>query len=438
MKKQIVAIIGRQNVGKSTLLNRFTGKRIAIVEDLPGTTRDRVVADVVWQDREFTIVDTGGLEVGSETEIGRGVRNQVDVAIKEADLIIFVTSVKDGVMPIDFDIADMLRRTEKPVIVAVNKVDNTTLETQIADFYKLGLGDPVPISAFHALGTSDLLDKIVKLLPSQPISPPEPESMKVAIIGRPNVGKSMLLNSLLGHERSIVSATPGTTRDTVDTLFEYKGNNVLLIDTAGIRRRGSIDVGIEKYSVLRSLRAIDRCDVVLMVLDASELVTAQDTHVAGYVQQAYKGIVIVINKWDLIEEKDTATFTQTLKNNLKFLNYAPVVFLSALTKQGVKNVMPMVSQVYTERQKRLTDAEVRSLIQQAVGTNTPPKKGRKELIIKNGAQTGINPPTFTFRVNDERLIHFTYRRYLENKIREVYGFSGTPIQLLFTIGGIKK
>jgi len=437
MKKLIVAIVGRQNVGKSTLLNRLSGKRIAIVEDLPGTTRDRVFADAMWQDKEFTVVDTGGLEISAENEIGRGVRRQVDSAVREADLILFVTDVKDGIMPADFDIANMLRRSQKPVILVVNKVDNDRLELQVAEFYQLGLNDPMPISAHHARGTGELLDKIVSMLPEQPPVVPEPESIKVAIIGRPNVGKSMLLNAIVGQERSIVSEVPGTTRDTVDTLFDFKGRSVLLIDTAGIRRRGSVEAGIERYSVLRSLRAIDRCDVVLMVLDASELVTAQDMHVAGYVQQAYKGVVVVVNKWDLIKEKNTETWIQGLKNNLKFLTYAPVIFLSALTRQGVKDVMPMVEQVYAERQKRLTDAEVRSLIEQAISAHAPPRKGRKELVIKKGSQTEINPPTFTFKVNDERLIHFSYRRYLENQIRNTYGFTGTPIKLNFTVGGEK-
>jgi GTP-binding protein len=437
MKKLIVAIVGRQNVGKSTLLNRLSGRRVAIVEDFPGTTRDRVFADAVWQDKEFTVVDTGGLEISEESEIGRGVRRQVDAAVREADLILFVTDVKDGVMPADFDIANLLRRTLKPVILVVNKVDNDSLEAQVPEFYELGLNEPISISAHHALGTGELLDKIVSMLPEQPVAVTEPESIKVAIIGRPNVGKSMLLNAIVGQERSIVSEVPGTTRDSVDTLFEFKGRNVLLIDTAGIRRRGSVEAGIERYSVLRSLRAIDRCDVVLMVLDASELVTSQDTHVAGYVQQAYKGIVIVVNKWDLIKEKNTDTFVSELKNNLKFLTYAPVMFLSALTKQGVKDVMPMVEQIYSERLKRLTDAEVRNIIEQAIAAHAPPRKGRKELVIKKGSQTEVNPPTFTFKVNDERLIHFSYRRYLENQIRNAYGFIGTPIKLRFTSGAEK-
>jgi GTP-binding protein len=437
VRKPIVAIIGRQNVGKSTLLNRLAGKRIAIVEDLPGTTRDRVFTDVVWQDREFTVVDTGGLEITPDTEIGRGVRQQVELAVRDADLILFVTDVKEGVMPADFEIADMLRRAEKPVVLVVNKVDNDSLETEVVEFYQLGLDDPVPISAHHARGTGELLDRIVGLLPALPPAPPEPEMMKVAIVGRPNVGKSMLLNAILGEERSIVSETPGTTRDAIDTLFDYEGQNVLLIDTAGIRRRGSVEVGVEKYSVMRSLRAIERCDIALLVLDANEPATAQDMHVAGYIVQEYKGIVLVVNKWDLVKEKDTTAWIQTLRNVYKFVTFAPVIFISALTGSGVKEVVPAAFLVYAERQKRLLDAEVGSIINQALAAHPPPKKGRRQLSIKSGSQTGINPPVFTFRVNDERLVHFTYRRYLENRIREAFGFTGTPIKLLFSPGGGK-
>ncbi len=437
VRKPIVALIGRQNVGKSTLLNRLAGRRVAIVQDLPGTTRDRVLADVVWQDRPFTVVDTGGLEIGPDTEIGRGVRHQVSIAIEDADVIVFLTDVKEGLLPADYEIADMLRRTEKPVILAVNKVDNDALEQQMVEFYQLGLDDPIPISAHHARGTPELLDRIVASLPpAVPISP-EPAMMKVAIVGRPNVGKSMILNAIIGQERSIVSETPGTTRDAVDTLFDFQGQSVLLIDTAGIRRRGSVELGVERHSVLRSLRAIDRCDVAVVVFDATEMVTAQDTHVAGYIQQAYKGVVLAVNKWDLIKEKDAAVWTQSLRNNLKFVTYAPVLFVSALSGEGIEKVLPTASKVYIERQKRLMDAEIKSLVQQAMAAHPPPRKGRKQLAIKSGSQSGTNPPSFTFRVNDERLVHFTYKRYLENQIRAEYGFEGTPIQLIFTAGGEK-
>lgn len=435
MRKPIVAIIGRQNVGKSTLLNRLAGKRIAIVEDLPGTTRDRVFVDVTWQGKEYTLVDTGGLEIGPETELERGIRQQVNTAIEEADVIIFLTDVQAGIMPADYEIADMLRRTEKPVILAVNKVDNDRLEAGATEFYQLGLDDPIAISAHHARGTGELLDRIAQLLPVMPTAPAEPDMMKVAIVGRPNVGKSQLLNAILGEERSIVSEMPGTTRDAIDTTVDFMGRSVLLIDTAGIRRRGQVEVGVERYSVLRSLRAIDRCDVALLVLDATELVTAQDTHVAGYIQQAYRGVVLVVNKWDLVTEKNTAVWTENIRANFKFIDYASVLFISALTGQGVEEVMPMADRVYTERMKRLTDAEVRTVIKEALAAHPPPRRGTRQLVIKSGTQTDIGPPAFTFKVNDAKLVHFSYKRFLENQLRRAFGFAGTPIRLVFSSGG---
>lgn len=435
MRKPLVAIIGRQNVGKSTLLNRLAGKRIAIVEDLPGTTRDRVFADIVWQDKEFTVVDTGGLEMTPDDEVGREVRQQVSVAIRDADIIIFAVDVKDGVMPTDLDIAGMLRRANKPVILVVNKVDNDRLELNVPEFYQLGLSEPFPISAYHARGTGELLDKIVSLLPEIPPATAGPEIPKLAIVGRPNVGKSMLLNALLGEERAIVAGTPGTTRDATDTRLDFNGKSVIMIDTAGIRRRGQIETGVERYSVLRALLAIDRCDVALLVLDATDLVTAQDLHVGGYVHQAVKGIVVVVNKWDLITDKNTGEWVESLKGSFKFVSYAPVLFISAKTKEGVADVIPTAYEVYMERMRRLPDAEVRGVIQQAIAVHNMPRQGKKSLVIRRVSQTGVNPPTFTFRVNDARLVHFSYRRYLENKLREAFGFSGTPLRLVFSAGG---
>jgi len=435
MKKPLVAIIGRQNVGKSTLLNRLAGKRVAIVEDLPGTTRDRLFADVMWQGKDFTVIDTGGLEIGPESELEKGVRQQVNAAIEEADVIIFLTDVQSGVLPADYEIADMLRRTEKPVILAVNKADNDRLEADASEFYQLGLDDPIAISAHHARGTGDLLDRIAQLLPSAEPPAAEAEMMKAAIVGRPNVGKSRLLNAILGRERSIVSETPGTTRDAIDTAVDFKGRSVLLIDTAGIRRRGQVEVGVERYSVLRALRAIDRCDVAVLVLDATELVTAQDMHVAGYIQQAYKGIVLAVNKWDLVKDKNTAAWTETIRTSFKFVDYAPVLFISALTGQGVKDLLPTADRVYAERMKRLTDAEVRSVVKAALAAHPPPRHGTRQLVIRGGIQTGTAPPVFTFKVNDARLVHFSYRRFLENQLRQAFGFEGTPVRLEFSAGG---
>jgi GTP-binding protein len=435
MSKPIVAIIGRRNVGKSTLLNRLAGKRIAIVQDMPGTTRDRVFADVIWQEKEFTVVDTGGLEIGPETELERGVRHQVNAAIEEADIILFITSVQDGLMPADFEIADLLRRTQKPVFLVVNKADNDMLEANAAEFYQLGFEDPIPISAYHARNTGELLDKIVRMLPAVEPAVSEPDLTKISIVGRPNVGKSALLNKLLGKERSIVSSMPGTTRDTIDTTIDIQGKNVLLIDTAGIRRRGQVESGTERFSVIRSFRAIDRCDVALLLLDATELVTAQDTHIAGYIQQELKSVILVVNKWDLIPDKITAPWIDAIRMSFKFIDYAPVLFISALTGQGINEVMPLVFQVHEERLKKCPDAEVNSVIKQALAAHAPPRRGTRQLVIRGGSQTGTNPPAFTFHVNDTRLVHFSYKRYLENQLRKSFSFTGTPINLVFTSGG---
>ncbi|MFH1032481.1 MAG: ribosome biogenesis GTPase Der [Chloroflexota bacterium] len=433
MSKAIVAIVGRQNVGKSTLLNRLTGKQISITADLPGTTRDRVVATLSWQDREFTLVDTGGLELKPQSSISERVKEQVEIAIKEADAVIFLVDAKDGVTPLDLEIADGLRKLNKPVLLVANKADNPKLESQAAEFYELGLGEPLVISAFHARGTADLLDKIVALLPSSPVAPPEPEMMKVAIVGRPNVGKSMLLNALLGKDRAIVDETPGTTRDAIDTPLDFKGQSVLLIDTAGIRRRGRLGTGVEWYSVIRALRAIDRADVALLVLDATEPLTAQDKHIASYIQQAVKGIVIVINKWDLVTDKSVTELNKYIKSELKFMPYAPVLFTSAKLRQGVDKVMPQVYQVYQERLKRIPDTTVNSVVREAVAGHTPPRAGSKRRPkIRYALHGGVNPPTFVFFTNDAR-VHFSYQRYLENKLREAFGFAGTPIRLVFKV-----
>ncbi len=436
VSKPIVAIIGRQNVGKSTLLNRVAGKPIAIVEDLPGTTRDRIFANVSWQGVEFIIVDTGGLEIKPQTTVAHGVKEQVEVAITEADVIIFLVDIRDGVMSADQDIANMLRQASKPVLLVANKADNTRrLETEAVEFYELGLGEPLAISAYHGRGTAELLDRIIALLPVPSLVEAEPEIMKVAIVGRQNVGKSMLLNALLGGERAIVDDIPGTTRDAIDTLFDFDGQNVLLIDTAGIRRRGRLGVGVERYSVIRALRAIDRADIALLVLDATELVTAQDMHIAGYIQQAAKGIVLIVNKWDLITAKNITEYSRYIKSQFKFTPYAPILYTSAKFGQGVDKIMPQVCQVYQERLKRLPTALVNSVVQQAVAARNLPRSGSKQLKLLYATQAEVNPPTFVFFVNDAKLIHFSYQRYLENKLRQSFGFVGTPFRLIFKTRG---
>ena len=431
MGKPMVAIVGRQNVGKSTLLNRLVGKPMAIVEDLPGTTRDRLFATVLWDSTEFVLVDTGGLELEPRTTISHRVQSQVDTAIAEADVILFLADVQDGVVPLDLQIAGRLRKTNKPIVLAVNKADNLKLENQAVDFYQLGLGEPVPISAYHGKGTAELVEKIVALLPPPSVEEVKTEVMKVAIVGRPGVGKSMLLNTMVGDERVIVGDIPGTTRDAIDTLVDFDGNSVLLIDTAGIRRRGRIEVGVEKYSVIRALRAIDRADIVLLVMDASETVTAQDMHVAGYIEQAARGVVVVVNKWDLVKPKNKEEWTEYVKGEMKFLDYAPVLFTSALTGEGVDKLLPQAYEAFQERQKTVPTRELDEVVRGAVLAHLIPHKGKKILKLFKVAQTATNPPVFTFSVNDANLIHFSYKRYLENKLRQAFGFNGTPIRMVF-------
>ena len=435
MSKPIVAIIGRQNVGKSTLLNRLTGKRMAIVADLPGTTRDRIFASVSWQGVEFTIVDTGGLEPNPESTVSQAVKEQIEVAIAETDVIIFLVDAREGVMPTDQEITDRLRQAGKPIILAANKADNARLESQAVEFYELGLGEPVAISAYHNRGTAELLDRIIALLPVPPLAEVEPEVIKVAIVGRPNVGKSTLLNALLGGQRAIVDEAPGTTRDAIDTLLDFNGQSVLLIDTAGIRRRGRVGLGIERYSVIRALRAIERADIAFIILDATELVTAQDMHIAGYIQQASKGVVLIVNKWDLVVDSSTTEYNRHIRSQFKFMAYAPVLYISAKSGQGVDNILPQVRQIHQERLKRLSTAVVNNVVQQAVAAHNLPRSGGKQLKILYATQAEVNPPTFIFFVNDTKLIHFSYQRYLENKLRQSFGFIGTPFRLVFKTRG---
>ncbi len=432
MTRPVVAIVGRQNVGKSTLLNRLAGKQISIVSDVPGTTRDRIAVNVPWQSREFTIVDTGGLETIPGSDMAQAVNRQVATAMGEADLIIFLVDIKDGVIPSDLEITELLRGSKKPVMLVANKADNDKLISNAVDFFQLGLGEPMIISAYHGLGISDLLDKIISMLPDAPeVSVSLENVLKIAIVGRPNAGKSMLLNALLGEERAIVSDVPGTTRDAVDTPLDFMGQNVLIIDTAGVRRRGRIDPGVEQYSVLRSFRAIDRADVVLLVLDATELVAAQDMHIAGYVQQEAKGIIVLVNKWDLAMDLTAAECEKYIRGKMKFLSYAPILQISAKLKQGTDKIIPLASRIYKERHKRIPTGELNSFIQRVAATHAPPRKGAKQLSLFYATQAETNPPTFVFFVNDARLAHFSYKRYLENNLREAFGFDGTPIQLIF-------
>jgi len=454
MAKPIVALVGRPNVGKSTLFNRIVGRRVAIVEDLPGTTRDRLYADADWGGVDFVVVDTGGLQVTTSSKqavknqqpppIGQtaGVesglfldqmRDQARIAIAEAEVVVFMVDAAAGLTASDQEVADVLRRTEKPVILVANKADNNRLRADAVEFYALGLGDPIPVSALHGQGTGDLLDAIVDALPSTEVEEEEDERVRIAIVGRPNVGKSSLLNRLLGQERVIVSDVPGTTRDAIDTEIEFGGEQIVLIDTAGIRRRGKIAPGVEKYSALRALKAINRADVCLLMIDAQDKVTAQDQHIAGYILDEAKSVVVVVNKWDAVE-KDTYTmhqYTEEIRAALRFMDYVPVLFISAKTGQRVGQTLQVALQVQAERRRRISTADLNRLLQEAIARHPPKSKAGQLPRFYYVTQPEVDPPTFVFFVNDHQLIHFTYQRYLENRIREAHGFLGTPLQLLF-------
>ncbi|MCK6630117.1 MAG: ribosome biogenesis GTPase Der [Anaerolineae bacterium] len=457
-QKPIVALVGRPNVGKSTLFNRLVGQRKAIVEDLAGTTRDRLYGDAEWAGRDFIVVDTGGLDfdaapppanqsdtTGFQAGVAsrlflREIREQAEIAIAEAEVIVLLVDGEAGLTSADHDVAALLRRTDKPVILAVNKADNQKRRSEAVEFYALGLGDPIPVSALHGTGSGDLLDAIVAgLPPAEMETEAEDEAIKIAILGRPNVGKSSLLNKLLGEERVIVSDVPGTTRDAIDMPIQYEGLDVVLIDTAGIRRRGKIEGGVEKYSFLRSLKAVSRADVCLLLIDAVDMVTAQDAHIAGYILEEAKSVVVIVNKWDLVE-KDTNTmneYTSRVRTELKFLDYVPVLFISAKSGQRVDKVLPLALQVQEERLRRISTGEVNRLLREAVAKNPPKGAQRHRLKFYYATQAGVDPPTFVFFVNDRTLVHFSYERYLENTIREQYGFLGTPLRLVFRSRGEK-
>ncbi|MDR2090283.1 MAG: ribosome biogenesis GTPase Der [Clostridiales bacterium] len=432
-KKPLVAVIGRPNVGKSTFFNRIAGRKIAIVENRPGITRDRLFADVEWCGYNFTAIDTGGLEVKSNDVMWSHIRRQVEFAAETADLILFLTDGKSGVLPEDYDVADFIRKTKKPCVLAVNKVDNRENEDAVYDFYSLGLGTPFSISAEQGKGIGDLLDEITGLLKEKVGESEAADSLKIAVIGRPNAGKSSIVNRLLGFERVIVSDRAGTTRDAVDTDFRYKGVDCTLVDTAGIRKKKNVDEDVEYYSVLRAFEAVRRADVVLIVMDAAEDIGEQDVRLAGYVHERGKPSLIVMNKWDKVE-KDAHTvnkFNAVLKEDLKFMDYFAPVYVSAASGQRVKNIMPEVLRVYENSKKRVTTGVLNDVIREAVSVNEPPSKNGRRLKIYFATEALVSPPTFVFFVNDADLVHFSYKRYLENSIRAAVDFSGTPIRLEF-------
>ncbi len=451
MPKPVVALVGRPNVGKSTLFNRLAGERLAVVDDVPGTTRDRLVIEADWAGRVFDIVDTGGIDpsqsapsrqeplsIGSAEYIGQ-IRTQAEIAISDADAVLFITDAESGVTPADHEVAEILRKhqhegdgqAKPPVLLVVNKCENEARRMAALEFYELGLGEPYPISALHGTGTGDMLDALVATFEKEG-EEVEDESVKIAIVGKPNVGKSSLLNRILGEERAIVSPIAGTTRDAIDTHLTYGDVPITLIDTAGIRRRGHIVPGVEQYSVLRALQAIERSDVVLLVLDASAGLTAQDTHIAGFILDARKSAVVLVNKWDAIE-KDThtmASYTDTIRQDLNFMDYVPILFISAKTGQRAEQVLPLALRVQEERLTRLPTSRINRILQDAQSRHPAPSHAGTEFKIYYGAQVRNDPPVFLLHVNDPKLAHFTYLRYLENCIRQEHPFLGTPIRIV--------
>lgn len=430
MAKPIVAIVGKPNVGKSTLFNRIARERIAIVQDQPGVTRDRLYCDVEWLNHHFTLVDTGGIDTGEDT-ITRQVRQQAEIAMEQADVIVFVVDGRNGLTGADEEIAQLLRRADKEVILCVNKVDDQlTGEALIWEFYSLGLGDPIPVSAEHGRNIGDLLDVIIEAIPDD-LDTDEEDRLKIAIVGRPNVGKSSLINQFLGENRVIVSEIAGTTRDAIDTYFTHEDQKYLLIDTAGLRRRSRIEEEVERYSVIRTLRAVDRCDIALIMLDATEGLTEQDKKIAGYAHENGKGIIIVVNKWDLVEKATNTMrdFEMDVREGMQFLSYAPVVFISALTGRRVNQVLDVAKEVAEYQNLRISTGKLNGIIQDAVAINQPPSDKGVRLRIYYATQAQVKPPVFLIYVNKKDLMHFSYLRYLENRLREEYQFIGTPIIL---------
>lgn len=429
--RTIVAIVGRPNVGKSTIFNRLAGQRISIVEDTPGVTRDRIFAEVEWLDKYFTIIDTGGIEPNTDDIILSQMRNQAMLAMDMAHIILFIVDGKTGITGADKEIAQLLRKTNKPVILVCNKVDNINKLDNIYDFYELGLGTPHPVSGANSMGLGDLLDEVVENFPADLDVELDEDIVKVAITGKPNAGKSSILNAILGENRVIVSPIAGTTRDAIDTYFELGENKYMLIDTAGIRRKSKVYENVERFSVIRAMSAVDRADVVLIVIDAEEGVTEQDTKIAGIAHNEGKACIFVVNKWDLVnkDNKSVSNYTRSIREKFPFMPYAPILFVSALTKKRIDKILDKVDYVSEEAAKRISTSVINEIVAEAVMMNQPPSDKGKRLKIYYATQTGVKPPKFTLFINDYKLCHFSYIRYLENKIRENFGFEGTPIKM---------
>ncbi|SMP20731.1 GTP-binding protein [Laceyella tengchongensis] len=432
MSLPVVAIVGRPNVGKSTIFNRLAGERIAIVEDQPGITRDRIYSRSEWNGREFHLIDTGGIEFGDTDEIMDHIRNQVELALDEADVILFVADARDGVTTTDEEVARFLHRTNKPVILMVNKVDDIKYTENVFEFYQLGFEHVIPVSSLHGTGTGDMLDAVVEHFPDREEEEYEEDTIKVSLIGRPNVGKSSLVNALLGEERVIVSPVAGTTRDAIDTSFEYEGQKYVLIDTAGIRKRGKVYESIEKYSVVRALRAIERSDVCLIVIDGERGIAEQDKKIAGYAHEAGRAAIFVVNKWDAVEkdEKTMDRFKRRIREEFQFMHYAPILFVSAKTKRRIHTVLPEVNEVAEQHAMRVPTSVLNQVIQDAMVTTPPPSDRGRRFRVRYVTQATVKPPTFILFVNDPELSHFSYLRYLENQLRQAFPFKGTPLRIL--------
>jgi GTP-binding protein len=431
LARPIIAIVGRPNVGKSTIFNRMVGDRLAIVEDKPGVTRDRLYGIGEWLNQEFSVIDTGGIEIDGDDAILKSVRAQAELAIEEADVIIFMVDAKAGVTSSDEEVGQLLFRSKKPVILAVNKVDNLQRQDDIYEFYSLGFGDPIGISGAHGIGIGDLLSAAAALFPEKTEEEYGEEVIRFALIGRPNVGKSSLTNAILGEERVIVSDVAGTTRDAIDTPFERDGQKFVIIDTAGMRKRGRVYENTEKYSVMRAMKAIERADVVLVVIDGEEGIIEQDKHIAGYAHEAGKAAIFVVNKWDIVDKDDKTMqqFTQKIRDHFLFMSYAPVVFVSAKTKQRLQKLLPVVIQVSEQHSLRIQTHMLNDVVSDAVAYNSPPTDKGRRLRVNYATQVAVKPPSIVIFVNDPELMHFSYERYLENKIRAAFGFEGTPIRL---------
>jgi GTP-binding protein len=429
----LIAIVGRPNVGKSALFNRLTETRNALVEDLPGTTRDRNYGEVEWRGQRLRVVDTGGLLGEEPEELGPLVRQAVERAIEEADGLLFVIDAVDGPTAPDHEIAAMLRGADQPLLLVANKSDVRRSQDRLPELYGLGMGEPHALSAIHGNGVADLLDELLEVVKGIPIDDEEPdETIRIAIVGRPNVGKSSLVNAILGQERSIVSSIPGTTRDAIDTKFDFEGRNMVLVDTAGIRKRGRIEPGVERHSVSRAERSIDRADIVFLVIDQTELLTAQDTHIAGYVHDRTRGLILIVNKWDLAENRDERPeYARLVDHRYRFVPWAPVMFTSAVTGEGVRDLLELASHIFEVRKRRVRTSELNRVIQRALVQHGPPTIHHRRLKIMYATQAETSPPTFVLFVNDPALVHFSYRRYLENQLRDAFDFEGTGIQIVF-------